>query len=502
MNSLSQKELNKKISTATFWSSLTQIIAKIIPPITNMMLARLLAPEEFGIVATFTLVISFSDIFTDAGFQKYIVQHEFKDDKELFTSTNVAFWTNFIFSITIWIIIALNSNKLAELIGSPGCGFGITIACIVVPITAFSSVQQALLRRQFNFKVIFWVRLTLTVVPLIVTVPLAFVFRNYWALVIGTLIRELLCSVLLTVLSKWKPKLTYSISAFKQMFSFSVWTLLEQISVWFTGNVGIFIVANSFNQYYLGLYKTSIATVNSILTVVSAAVIPVLFAALSRVQDDDLVFKDTFYKFHRMLSVIILPMGIGCFVYRKLVTHVMLGSQWDEAIGFIGLCGLSSALSIMFNSLNAEAIRSKGKPKISLLIQLGQIVATVIGLLMASRVSFSCVCDVRAVLPIVSIIISSIVVEKLCGISFIHIIKSSIPAIASSVVMAFVGMVFIRYSNDVEWIQFLSIFACIIVYFVVLFVLFPSTKKEVLEIEKIGCFIRKIRNIGRKKNKK
>ena len=91
------KDLNLKIGQATKWSSITEIIAKLIAPITNMILARLLVPEAFGVVATLTMVVSFAEIFTDAGFQKYLVQHEFADEKDLEQSTNVAFGQIFVY---------------------------------------------------------------------------------------------------------------------------------------------------------------------------------------------------------------------------------------------------------------------------------------------------------------------------------------------------------------------------------------------------------------------
>ena len=97
--------INKQIGESTKWSSVTEILTKLISPIVNMILARLLAPEAFGVVATISIVISFAEIFTDAGFQKYLIQHEFKDEEELDQSTNVAFWTNLFISIFICIII-------------------------------------------------------------------------------------------------------------------------------------------------------------------------------------------------------------------------------------------------------------------------------------------------------------------------------------------------------------------------------------------------------------
>uniref|UniRef100_UPI00398928BC oligosaccharide flippase family protein n=1 Tax=Methyloglobulus sp. TaxID=2518622 RepID=UPI00398928BC len=89
-----KNNLQIKVASSVKWSAITQIAAKIVTPVTTMVLARILAPEAFGVVATVIMIVSFADMFTDAGFQKYLVQHEFKDDDEKYRNTNVAFWTN------------------------------------------------------------------------------------------------------------------------------------------------------------------------------------------------------------------------------------------------------------------------------------------------------------------------------------------------------------------------------------------------------------------------
>ena len=88
---MEDEQLGRKIASATKWSSITEIIAKVIVPLTNIILARILAPEAFGVIATITMIISFVDVFTDAGFQKYLVQREFINEEEKYTNANVAF---------------------------------------------------------------------------------------------------------------------------------------------------------------------------------------------------------------------------------------------------------------------------------------------------------------------------------------------------------------------------------------------------------------------------
>ena len=98
-------ELNKKIANATKWSSISEIATKIVSPITIVVLARLLTPEAFGVVATVTMIISFTQIFSDAGFQKYLIQHEFENDDDKYKTTNVAFLSNLAISLILWGII-------------------------------------------------------------------------------------------------------------------------------------------------------------------------------------------------------------------------------------------------------------------------------------------------------------------------------------------------------------------------------------------------------------
>lgn len=230
------ENLNTQIKSATKWSAITEVALRLVLPIINMVLARVLTPDAFGIVATLTMIVTFAEIFTDAGFQKYIVQHQFSNEKDKFESVNVAFWSNFVLSIAIWLLIIILSNSIARIVGNEGMGYVIAIACVSIPIAAFSSIQAALYKRDLDFKTLFKVRIIGVAVPLLVTLPLAFWLKSFWALVIGTIVQNTLNAILLTAYSKWKPGLFYSFSKLKEMLSFTVWSMIEQISIWLTLN--------------------------------------------------------------------------------------------------------------------------------------------------------------------------------------------------------------------------------------------------------------------------
>lgn len=475
-----EKDLNKKMLNATKWSSVTEIGSKLISPITNAILARLLVPEAFGVVATLTMVISFAEIFTDAGFQKYLVQHKFEDEEDLDISTNVAFWTNLIISLAIWGVIAVFATPIANLVGSPGYEKAIIIISAEIPLLAFSSIQMARYRRDFDFKNLFVARMAVALVPLVITVPLAFLFHTYWALVAGTLAKDVLNALVLMVRSRWKPSLRFSFRKLKAMISFSFWTIAENVTVWLSTNAGTFIVGSVLGAYYLGLYKTTINTVGGYFNIFQGAIMPVLFSALARCQDNDEEFRNIFFKFQRMVALLVFPLGFGVFAYRELATWILLGSQWAEVSDFLGMRSLTRALMLVISYFNSEVFRSKGKPRLSAMAQMMYLVALIPSLFWATQRGFTHLTYVNCAVSLVLLTITSAIVQTEIGINFISVVKNIWPSLFSSVVMAFAGTVFLSISKHVLW-QVLTIILCAIIY-AMLMMLIPSGRRQLKEV--------------------
>ncbi len=473
---MSEDNLQKKVIKATKWSTITELSAKLVSPITSMILARLLAPEAFGVVATITMITSFADMFTDAGFQKYLVQHSFKNEEEKHNYANVAFWTNFGISVLIWISIIIFKNKIASLVGNPGLGHVIAIASFQLLLTSFSSIQMALYRRDFDFITLFIVIILSILVPFIVTIPLAFLGLGYWALIVGSLVMQLFNATVLTIKSKWKPRFYYKKEIIVEMISFSIWSLVEAISMWFTVWVDAFIIGVVLNQYYLGLYRTSKTMVDTLLVIVTAAIVPVLFSTLSRLKNDDVKFKNTYLKAQRFMSYLLFPMGVGLYIYSDLATRILLGSQWSEASNIIGVWAITSAFTIVLGQLCGEVYRSKGLPKLSFIAQLMHRIVLIPAIFSASKYGFWTLVYVRALIRFQYILVHFFMMKKFMGFSIISTIKNISPAVLSSIIMGLFALVFKQYSSSLIW-DFISIFICIIIYFSIL-ILFPNTRKE------------------------
>ncbi|MGG1217960.1 lipopolysaccharide biosynthesis protein [Priestia endophytica] len=464
---MNKKDLSKKITNATKWSTITEIIAKLIVPITNMILARLLTPEAFGVVAAVNIILSFADMLTDSGFQKYLIQHEFKNKKEEKDSINVAFWTNLSISVVFCALIIAFCQPIASWVGNPGLGEVVAVASFSLLLTALSSIQMAVYKRYFDFKTLFFVRIIGVFIPLIITIPLALVGLSYWALIIGTLFGNLVSAILLTIRSQWKPSFFYNFLILRKMFSFSIWSLAEAISIWATTYIGTFIVASSLSSYYLGIYNTTILTVNGILAIATTAVTSVLFSSLSRLQKDDEEFKRVFLQFIRISSIAILPLGVGIFIYRELLTNILLGNQWKEASLFVGLWGLVSSVTIIFGQYCSEVYRSKGKPKLSLLVQLLHLIALIPTLLITVKFGFDALVYGRSLIKIQHILVNWAVMYIVFKFSPFLMIKNVIPTMSSAVFMGFIAYILHQLGQGYIWDSMCILF-CTIIYFLVL----------------------------------
>ena len=445
-----------------------------------MILARLLAPDAYGVMAMAMIVISFAELFTDAGFQKYLIQHEFATEEDKYKSTTVAFWSNFVLSMTIWAVIVIFSDQIATQVGSPGYGLVISVSCVCIPLAAFSSIQMALYKRHFDFKTLFLVRIIGIAVPLLVTVPIAYFYRSYWALIIGMIVKNMINAIILTWKSPWKPHFYYSWKRLKQMFSFTMWTMVEQISIWATSYADLFIVGVILNQHYLGLYRVSMSTVGQFMGIITAATTPVLFSSLSRLQGDDEAFKRMFYKFQKLVGLLIIPMGVGIFLFSDLITAILLGDKWGDASFFIGVWALSSTIMIVLSHYCSEVYRAKGKPKISFWVQISHIAFLIPTLMWAIHYSFDFLCTARAIVRLQLMVANLICVYFLMKMTPLDMLKQLFPAILGATAMA--AVVILLPEPPSMWIKATYLLLAVVVYLSVI-MLFKTDRSILLNIK-------------------
>lgn len=254
-------------------------------------------------------------------------------------------------------------------------------------------------------------------------------------MIIGMIALNLCNAIVLTWKSTWKPRWFYSVNLFHEMFSFSMWSMVESITIWLTSYLDIFIVGTILSTHYMGIYRTSMTTVGQIMGIITAATTPVLFSALSRLQDDDDEFKRMFFKFQKIVGIIVLPLGIGIFLFRDLITSIILGEQWHEASYMIGWWGLTSAITIVLAHYCSEVYRAKGKPKYSVAAQVIHIGFLVPIVMISINYGFEALSLWRSLARLTLIAINLFLLYRLVKISPLDMIRNVSHIVIASLIM-------------------------------------------------------------------
>lgn len=472
--------MDTKVVAAAKWSLITEILAKLITPITNIILAHILAPTAFGILATIMMVISFAEMLADAGFQKFLVQYEFESEEAKQKSVSVAFISNIVLAIVLWIAIIVCRDELASLVGNEGLGIPLAVMGAMLPLSAFSSIQMAMYRRNFNFKFLLSIRMITIITPLFVSIPMALSGFDYWSLIAGLLVAQLFTAIALCVRQEKLISIYFSYPIFRNMFSFSAWSLAEAFSIWLTAWVDTFIISHFLNAYYLGVYKMPTAIVTTVMAIATSSMAPVLFSALSRHQHSKEEFEKTFLTFQRYMALFLVPLGVGMFVYQDFIVQILLGPQWKLAGIVLGSWALSSSLVTAISYLISEAFRAKGMPNISFLAQMLHLIVLIPVIYICVQYDFTTFVYARSIVRIqmIGVLLYLLAVYvKMDAWSVIFNIKAYI---ITSAIIGIGSYALLHVYNSMIWTIF-CICVSLISYLVVLY-LFPTERVVLTKI--------------------
>lgn len=472
--------MDTKVVAAAKWSLITEVLAKLITPITNIILAHILAPTAFGILATIMMVISFAEMLADAGFQKFLVQYEFESEEDKQKSVSVAFISNIVLAMILWIAIIVWRDDLASLVGNDGLGIPLAVMGTMLPLSAFSSIQMAMYRRSFNFKFLLSIRMITIIMPLFVSIPMALAGFDYWALIAGLLAAQLFTAIALCIRQEKLISIYFSYQVFRNMFSFSAWSLAEAFSIWLTAWIDTFIISHFLNAYYLGMYKMPTAIVTTVMAIATSSMAPVLFSALSRHQHNKVEFEKTFFTFQRYMALFLVPLGVGMFVYQDFIVQILLGPQWKLAGIVLGSWALSSSLVTAISYLISEAFRAKGMPNISFLAQMAHLIVLIPVIYICVQYDFTTFVYARSIVRVQMIAVLLYLLAVYVKMNAWNVISNIKTYIITSVIVGVGSYVLLHVYTSMIWTIF-CICVSLISYLVVLY-LFPTERVVLTKI--------------------
>ena len=205
-----------------------------------------------------------------------------------------------------------------------------------------------------------------------------------------------------------------------------------------------------------------------------------MFTALSKLQNKDKEFREVYFKYIQAIAILVVPLGIGMFMYRKLITLILLGSQWTEAANFIGLWSLTSSVCLVWGTYCSGIYNAKGKPIFSFVAQILHLIVLVPVLFISAQKGFEILYISRSLVRLEFVLVQLVIIKIFFKISPLKLIGKTIPAFIGSMVMCIASIGLEKISHSILW-QLISVGICIIVYFFTLRILFKGIITEAFE---------------------
>lgn len=355
-----QQRLVHKAVGSLKWSAMMEIVSRTAQPVVVIVLAKLLVPEDFGIVGTAMIVISFSRMFLDAGLGKALVQTNLVAGN----AANVVFWTNITLGGLIYVVIFVSAPALAGFFNSSASGPVIRVLGLQLIILSLTSVQEFLFIRNMGFRDLFWAKLAMAAMPGLFSIPLASFGFGVWALVAGTLVGSFVNMLILWSKSPWRPSFSYDLAIARQLFRFGFWIVLEGLGIWLIGWGDQLLVGRFLSVAELGVYRVGWYISTVLFGLTFNPLLPVMYSTFSRLQEDREELKRMFHKIVRIMITFILPIAVGVPLIAPELTDMVFGDKW-EGLGFVlaFLTLLGGAGAVV--AANPELYRSVGRPDVN-----------------------------------------------------------------------------------------------------------------------------------------
>lgn len=353
------------ITSGLFWKFAERMSAQLVSFILSMVLARILMPEDYGVVAILLIFINIANVFVTQGFSTSLIQK--KDSDELDFST--MFYCSLLCSLILYLLLFATAPFIADFYGNDILEWTLRILALKLPITSLNSIQQAYVSRHMIFRKFFYSSLIGTVASAVVGIGMALDGFGSWALVAQYLVNSSINTLTLFFIVPWRPHLLFSFERAKELMNYG-WkvTLAELVSTGYT-QLRSLIIGKQYTSTDLAYYNKGDQIPSLVVNNINASISTVLLPAMSAKQNATAELKAMTKKSMRLSAYVIFPMMGGLVLVADDLICLMLTEKWRPCVIFLQLACIAYAL-IPISTSNLQAIKAMGRSDLFLKMEI------------------------------------------------------------------------------------------------------------------------------------
>ena len=355
----------KKVFSNLIWRLAERFGAQGVTMIVSIVLARLLDPEVYGIIALVMVVTTILQVFLDGGFSTALIQKKDADDID-FSSV---FYFNILFGIVLYILLFLSAPVIASFYRMPDLIPVIRVLGLTLIIFSLKSVQQAYVSRHMMFKKFFFATLGGTLGAAAIGIFLAYYGYGVWALVAQHLFNMLVDTIILWFMVKWRPKAVFSFSRLKVLLSYGWKLLASGLLDTVYNNIRQLIIGKMYLSSDLAFYNQGKKFTETIVTNINSSIDSVLLPTMSKAQDEVAVVKSMTRRAIKTSTYIMMPMMMGIAVCATPLVDLILTAKWLPCVPYMRIFCFTFAFYPV-HTANLNAIKALGRSDLFLKLEI------------------------------------------------------------------------------------------------------------------------------------
>lgn len=421
---------SKTVFTNLIWRFLERCGAQLVTFVVSIVLARILDPEVYGTIALVTVIMTILQVFIDSGFGSALIQK--KDADELDFST--VFYFNVVVCLVLYAILFFTAPLIASFYGIVELVDIIRVLGLTLIISGLKNVQQAYVSKHMLFKKFFFSTLGGTIGAAVIGIVMALYGFGVWALVAQHLFNLIIDTMILWFTVKWRPKLLFSFTRLKGLFTFGWKILVSALINTVYNDIRQLIIAKKYSTEDLAFYNKGKQFPNLLVTNINSSIDSVLLPAMSNEQSDKTVVKQMTRRAIKTSSFLIWPFMMGLAVCAEPIVKLLLTEKWLFCVPYLRIfCFIYAFYPI--HTANLNAIKAMGRSDLFLRLE---IIKKVIGIVvLLSTMWFGVLIMAYSLLftTVIASIVNAFPNKKLLGYSYFEQIKDMLPAILLSCLM-------------------------------------------------------------------
>lgn len=468
------ENLSNRAKRGFIWNTVERLVTNGIQFILTIVLARLLSPDDYGVIAMPAIFLALANVLIDSGFGNALIRKPDLTEKDLST----AFYFNILVGIGTYLVLFLASPLIANFFKTPILSKLLKVTSLVVFINSLGIVQQALMTKRMDFKTQAVISTISTFVSGSIGIWMAYNGYGVWSLVFQQVSAATLRAVLLWIYGHWHPIHVWSKDSFHYLWTFGSKVVIIGFLDTIYNNIYSFVIGKVYNAKDLGNYTRAQHFTDLPITNIIGIMQRVTLPLLSEIQNDNTRLSTIYLKMIKMSSMLIIPLMFGLAAMASPLVLVLIGKEWEGCIILFQILCVARIWT-PFNAININLLQVKGRTDLQLKLEIAK--KAIITVILLATISGGVVWLVGgfAICTFIAFIINTHYTKIILDVSFAQQFKAILPSLGISLVMAFVVFLMNIIIGSIYVQLFVDFALAITIYLGLIYLLEGDTFKEI-----------------------